>query len=416
MVRFMMLGGLLALAACGSGDNDDPLADYNDDAARAVRIVAETQNLAQTSAALMPVRGRAEYDGVVGLAFGDESASLERADVIGDLDLDADFVAGTIRGEMDDFNTRGGRELQGELRVTVARIDGSGFSGTARGTLVGGARTRRAGSMRRSKAGSLGLGRMPCRGPGPGPVPAATCRRCSADSVTWTETRVSSAGRAFLGLKGFLHDPSGPSLQPLSSGHALVPLLRHDTIVNDGVPSDRITIGGLPFRVSDDSRARSGVLRGLRYAGWQSLSFGRAARLRLAHSYSAEAEPKHGFHRLSAGVRACTARPLERWTSVKGCLSGFYDDDSVDAETAVTGEIGMRRLFRTPVGFHQAQVTLARTHQDDHRKDAIHLTSHTLAKAGLFGLDVSLGERVTAQNTLSILVAASWSGTLGRSG
>ncbi|OJH44330.1 hypothetical protein IE00_11195 [Paracoccus sp. SM22M-07] len=137
----MMLGSLLALAACGSGggDNDDPLADYNDDAARAVRIVAETQNLAQTSAASMPVRGRAEYDGVVGLAFGDESASLERADVIDDLYLDADFVAGTIRSEMDDFNTRDSRELEGELRVTDGRIDGSGFSGTERGTLAGGA-------------------------------------------------------------------------------------------------------------------------------------------------------------------------------------------------------------------------------------------------------------------------------------
>ncbi|WP_304618401.1 hypothetical protein [Paracoccus sediminilitoris] len=233
-------------------------------------------------------------------------------------------------------------------------------------------------------------------------------------ALTGTETRVSSAGRALPGLQGFLHDPAGPALQPLSSGHALMPLLRHDTNVNGGIPSDRITIGGLPFRVFDDSRARSGVLMGLRYAGWQSLSFGRAARLRLSHSYSAEAEPKHGFHRLSAWARACADRPLQRWTWVEGCLSGFYDDDSVDAETAVTSQIGMRRLFRTPLGFHQAQVTLARTHQDDYRKDAIHLTSHTLTKAGLFGLDVSLGERVTGQNTLRTLVAASWSGTLGR--
>ena len=142
-------------------------------------------------------------------------------------------------------------------------------------------------------------------------------------ALTGTETRVSSAGRALLGLQGFLHDPAGPALQPLSSGHALVPLLRHDTNVNGGIPSDRITIGGLTFRISDDSRARSGFMMGLRYAGWQSLSFGRAARLHLTHSYSVEAEPKHGFHRLSAGARACADLPLQGWTWVEGCLSGF---------------------------------------------------------------------------------------------
>lgn len=141
MVRHLMLGGLLVLAACsgGGGGGDDPVTEYNEDAARAARIIADTENLTRTSAASMPVRGRAEYDGVVGLAFGGIPTSLQEADMIGEMDLDADFSAGTIRGEMDDFNTRDGRELQGELRVTDGRIDGSGFSGTARGTLTGGA-------------------------------------------------------------------------------------------------------------------------------------------------------------------------------------------------------------------------------------------------------------------------------------
>ena len=74
----------------------------------------------------------------------------------------------------------------------------------------------------------------------------------------------------------------------------------------------------------------------------------------------------------------------------RGLPVRFYDHDSVDAEIAKTSQIGMRRLFRAPIGFHQAQVTLARTHQDDYRKDAIHPNSHTLTKAGVFGLDVSL--------------------------
>ncbi|MGP9804113.1 transferrin-binding protein-like solute binding protein [Paracoccus sp. NSM] len=139
MVKYMMLGGMMALAACsGSGGSDNPVAEYAEDAARAERIIDDTERLNGTSAAAMPVRGRAEYDGVVGLAFGGAPASLERAEMIGELDLDADFGTGTISGEMDDFNTRDGRKLEGELRISDGRITGSGFSGATSGALTGG--------------------------------------------------------------------------------------------------------------------------------------------------------------------------------------------------------------------------------------------------------------------------------------
>lgn len=134
------LGGLVFLTACGGGDGgDNPVADHAENSAKVSRIIASTSALAQTSAASMRVTGRVEYDGVVGMAFGGAPASLQTAEMIGDLDLDANFGAGTITGEMDDFNTRDGRELQGELRVTNGTISGSEFSGNAGGTLTGGA-------------------------------------------------------------------------------------------------------------------------------------------------------------------------------------------------------------------------------------------------------------------------------------
>ena len=135
------IGGLVFLTACGGdGDGrDNPVADYAEDSAKASRIIARTNALTQTSAASMPVTGRAEYDGVVGMAFGGAPASLQNAEMIGDLDLDANFGAGTITGEMDDFNTRDGRELRGELRLSNGAIRGSGFSANAGGTLTGGA-------------------------------------------------------------------------------------------------------------------------------------------------------------------------------------------------------------------------------------------------------------------------------------
>lgn len=131
------------LAACGSGggDDDNPLAEYTQDSDRAVALVAETSMMRETDPSRMPTQGRADYDGVVGMAFGGQPASLSEARMIGDLDMTADFTNNRISGEMDDFNTRGGREIQGELRMTNGRISGSGFDSDISGRLTGGGRS-----------------------------------------------------------------------------------------------------------------------------------------------------------------------------------------------------------------------------------------------------------------------------------
>ncbi|MTH79790.1 hypothetical protein [Paracoccus aestuariivivens] len=131
---------LATLAACGGsggGDNDNPAAEYSSDSARAARLVAQTANMTQTAAASMPMTGRAEYDGVVGMAFGGTPGSLAASQMLGEVDLNADFGRGTISGEMDDFTTSDGRELNGELRVTGGRITGSDFGANINGRLTG---------------------------------------------------------------------------------------------------------------------------------------------------------------------------------------------------------------------------------------------------------------------------------------
>ncbi|MGP9804114.1 hypothetical protein [Paracoccus sp. NSM] len=229
-------------------------------------------------------------------------------------------------------------------------------------------------------------------------------------ALTRTEARISPLGEALLALQGFRHDPAGPRLQPLSQGRALVPVLRRGSNVNGGIPSDRITIGGLPFRVHEDSRAKAGILVGLRHSGWQSLSWGRAARLRLAHATTVEAEPTHGFHRLSITSRACADRPIADWTWAEGCLRALHENDSVDAETSLTGQVGLKRLFQSPIGVHQAQATLSRTRQDSHDKDVFQISALSLTKVGLVGVDLVVGEDVPGQNTLRHLAAISWTG------
>lgn len=134
------LGVLVFVAACGGGgDGDDnPVAEYATDSGHAATLVNETSAMSATGIADMPTTGRAEYDGVVGMAFGGRPASLSEADMIGDVDMRADFSTNRITAEMDDFNTSSGQEMRGELRMPNGRISGSGFAGGVSGRLTGG--------------------------------------------------------------------------------------------------------------------------------------------------------------------------------------------------------------------------------------------------------------------------------------
>lgn len=139
-----MFGVLSVLAACSGGSGgggDNPVAEYASDSGRAARLVAETSASSSTGVAGMPTQGRAEYDGIVGMAFGGQPASLSEAEMIGEVDMNANFATNRITGELDDFNTRSGEKIRGELRMTNGQINGSGFSSDISGRLSGGSRS-----------------------------------------------------------------------------------------------------------------------------------------------------------------------------------------------------------------------------------------------------------------------------------
>lgn len=132
-----LMASAAALSACVGGGSDDPAAEYAADSARGAGLVTRTDGLAPTPAGAMPARGSAEYEGIVGMAFGAAPASLATADMIGELDLRANFASGTITGELDDFNTSDGQELRGTLRLSGGQIAGSGFTADIDGRLSG---------------------------------------------------------------------------------------------------------------------------------------------------------------------------------------------------------------------------------------------------------------------------------------
>jgi hypothetical protein len=81
--------------------------------------------------------GRAYFDGQVAMAFGGAPAAFETADLLGDVDLEANFANGTIIGWLDDFNTRDGQRIRGDLYLRNGQIAGSDFTAGIDGRLTG---------------------------------------------------------------------------------------------------------------------------------------------------------------------------------------------------------------------------------------------------------------------------------------
>jgi hypothetical protein len=83
--------------------------------------------------------GRAAFDGKVAIVYGTGPASFEAADLLGDVDQNADFRTGTITGWLDDFNTKEGGRVRGDLDMRNGRITGNAFTADFDGRLTGAA-------------------------------------------------------------------------------------------------------------------------------------------------------------------------------------------------------------------------------------------------------------------------------------
>lgn len=137
----------LALAACGSSGGSGAgiggsvsstavVREFASDLTRGERLLETNAALAPTAPDMLP-GGRAWFDGQVAMVYGNAPATFSAADLVGDVDLEANFRNGTITGWLDDFNTRDGQRIRGDLYVRNGRIAGSDFTGDIDGRLSG---------------------------------------------------------------------------------------------------------------------------------------------------------------------------------------------------------------------------------------------------------------------------------------
>lgn len=137
----------LTLGACGSGggvasgtsgtvSSTEAAREFESDLSRGERLLDINAALAPTAPDMLP-GGRAVFDGQVGMVFGSTPATFQAADLVGDVDLIADFRTGTITGWLDDFNTRDGQRIRGDLDLRNGRITGNTFTADFNGRLNG---------------------------------------------------------------------------------------------------------------------------------------------------------------------------------------------------------------------------------------------------------------------------------------
>jgi hypothetical protein len=129
-------GSSSATGASGTVSSPEAAREFTSDLSRAQRLLDTNSALALTAPDMLP-GGRAEFDGHVAMAFGTAPATFQTADLVGDVDLIADFRSGTITGWLDDFNTRDGQRIRGDLDLRDGRIAGNAFTADFDGRLTG---------------------------------------------------------------------------------------------------------------------------------------------------------------------------------------------------------------------------------------------------------------------------------------
>jgi hypothetical protein len=146
----------LVLGACGSGGGGSSSSsssgaasgsstsgvsgaaarEFTSDLSQARRLLERNSALAPTAPEMLP-GGRATFDGKVAMVYGGSPATFNAPDLVGDIDLNADFRTGAIDGWLDDFTTSDGRRIRGDLYVRNGQISGNGFAADIEGRLRG---------------------------------------------------------------------------------------------------------------------------------------------------------------------------------------------------------------------------------------------------------------------------------------
>ncbi|MGL4311406.1 MAG: hypothetical protein ACRCSU_13060 [Paracoccaceae bacterium] len=206
---------------------------------------------------------------------------------------------------------------------------------------------------------------------------------------------------AVLAAQQGLGFPAGRRPQATPLQVAASPILTWDPNFNGGIPGETIMIGGLPFTVSEDSRAKAGAVVGA------SLTLGQNVVTRNGVVWAGNAgltfrhAPEHDMSRTDLTLSVCRKQYQQRWMWIDLCLGGFYRSRAGTEEHELNGSARISKLFS--LARTDAEIGLAAqgARRPEYRKAGLAVDgAMVLAGFGAVSARFSIGERVEGRNTL----------------
>ncbi len=188
--------------------------------------------------------------------------------------------------------------------------------------------------------------------------------------------------------------------QVISAGVSVSPELEYDANINAGTPGDALTIAGLVFSITPDSRAKAGFVAGAGAAGQLRLSLGLGRVVEFSASAGAARALDFDLTRSHYSLGLCGAQYLggADWLDICATRRGGARALALSREDALS--LGFARQFSAKRGFGEATLRLTRTDFGTFAKNALEFgLTRAAAQMGVVDGKIELGQRVDGQHT-----------------
>lgn len=106
---------------------------------------------------------------------------------------------------------------------------------------------------------------------------------------------------------------------PPALAFSVAPVLNYDRNINDGIPSDTVVIGGLPFRISEDGQAKSGIVLGVQASANVRAKVLRGLAWDVSAKFNVEHAPRWSYDTVSGIGATCLLYTSDHWVSLDIC-------------------------------------------------------------------------------------------------